>query len=378
MKRNMMGMIVAIAIALLACGCNDDPAAPSVGTFTINPEPNALNAPWQVSGPGGHAQSGAGDTTLVNMAAGNYTVTWGEVSGWLTPSPDSATQTLPADGSVTFTGTYLARLGDIVIDVEPSAVAAGWELAGPNGYFATATGDTTLDDLLVGSYTITWAEVGGYVAPAPETAELAEGQTLTLAGTYAPVGPPVVFPDTPDKLMANFQLIYEEMHVGEFMKMLHPHYVMFLQQSTYNEFPDLGTTLDLDEERRIAERMFSGLDVTDPNGALVPGVDAILFQTLQRQGAWTGSPANDPIPDAEFALYDTVILVDRGAGYTLLKVQGALKFYVAAHDSLVGGVTTPYYRLRGLVDLTNDTGRGVVADKATESIAWGAVKALFR
>jgi FlaG/FlaF family flagellin (archaellin) len=375
---NRIVMILAAAIAVLIGGCNDDLSSPSVGTFTINPEPNTLNAPWQVSGPPGYAQAGAGDMTRANIAAGVYTVTWGDVSGWLKPSPATVTQTLAANGSLTFTGTYLARLGDIVIDVEPNATAASWELAGPNGYSTTGADDTTLDDLLVGSYTITWAEVGGYVAPASETAELAEGQTLTLAGTYAPLGRPVVFPDTPDKLMANFQVIYEEMHFGEFMKMLHPQYVMFLQESTQNQFPDVGPTLDFEEERRIAERMFSGQDVTDPNGALVPGVQAVIFQTFQRQGAWTGSPANDPIPNTELALYDAVILVDRGGGHTLLKVQGTLKFYASARDSLVGGVTRPYYRLRGQTDLTIDTASGALPATATESVAWGSVKALFR
>lgn len=453
-----IAMIMATAIAVLIVGCNDDPAAPSVGTVTINPEPNTLNAPWQASGPAGYSQAGAGDMTLANMAAGNYTVTWGDVPGWLKPSPASVTQTLPANGSITFlgtyapatgtvtvdaepnnidapwtltgpdgyshagtgdealsdlaigdytliwgalsswltptpaavtqtlaangsltfTGTYLARLGDIVIDVEPNATAAGWELAGPNGYFMTAAGDTTLDDLLIGSYTITWAEVGGYVAPAPETAELAEGQTLTLAGTYAPVGPPVVFPDTPDKLMANFQLIYEEMHFGEFFKVLHPLHVMFLQESTTNQFPDVGATLDLEEELRIAERMFSHLDVTDPEGSLVPGVQAIDFQTFQRQGSWTVSPANDLIPNTQFALYEAVILLDRGAGHTILKVQGAIKFYASSRDSVVDGVIRPYYRLRGQVDLTDSKAIPSVLAKATEVQSWGTVKAMFR
>lgn len=376
MKRIVM--IAATAIAVLTAGCNDDPTSPSIGSVTINPEPNTPNAPWQVSGPAGYTQAGSGDMTLANMAAGDYTVTWGDVPGWITPTPAAVTQTLAATGSLTFTGTYLARLGDIVIDVEPNATAAGWELAGPNGYSTTGAGDTTLDDLLVGSYTITWAEADGYVAPAPETAELTEGQTLTLAGTYAPVGPPVVFPDTPDKLMVNFQLIYEEMHFGEFVKMLHPQHVMFLQESTYNMFPDVGTTLDFEEELRIAERMFSGQNVTDPNGALVPGVEAVIFQTFQRQSAWADSPPSDQIPNAKFALYDTVILVDRGAGHTLLKVQGAIKFYASARDSVVDGVPRPYYWLRGQVDLTTDTVSGAVLDKATESVAWGSVKALFR
>lgn len=359
-------------------GCNDYPATASIGVFAINFELSRISAHRRVSGPAGHAQTGAGDMTLANMAAGNYSVTWGGVSGWLKPSPATVTQTLAASGSLTFTGTYLARLGDIVIDVEPNATAAGWELAGPNGYSTAGAGDTTLDDLLIGSYTITWAEVGGYVAPAPETAELAEGQTLTLAGTYAPVGPPVVFPDTPDKLMANFQVIYEEMHFGEFVKMLHPLHMTILQESTRNQFPDVGATLDLEEELRIHERMFLQQDVIDPEGDLVPGVQTIAFQTFQRQGAWSDSPPSDPIPNAQFALYDAVVLFDRGAGHTILTVQGSVKFYVVARDSVVGGVTRPYYRLRGQVDLTDDKAGGSMLDKAVETVSWGSVKALFR
>lgn len=168
--------------------------------------------------------------------------------------------------------------------------------------------------------------------------------------------PPVVrpWPDTPDKLMANFQAIYEDMDFADFVQMLHPQYVTFLQQSTIDAFPDVGTTLDLEEELRIHERMFSKQDVTDPEGNLVPGVQSIDFQIFQRQGAWTVSPANDQIPNAEYALYDAVFEFDRGAGHTILKVQGAIKFYVVARDSLVNGVPKPYYRMRGQVDLTND------------------------
>lgn len=166
--------------------------------------------------------------------------------------------------------------------------------------------------------------------------------------------PPLPFPDTADKLMTNFQTVYEQMDFANLAKMLHPQYVTILQESTYNQFPDVGTTLDLEEELRIHERMFSKQDQTDPDGILVPGVQSIAFQTFERQGVWSVSPANDQIPNAEFALYDVVFLFDRGAGHTILKVQGAIKFYVDKRDSVVSGVTKPYYQMRGQVDLTND------------------------
>ncbi|MBK6734939.1 MAG: hypothetical protein IPG61_12825 [bacterium] len=162
------------------------------------------------------------------------------------------------------------------------------------------------------------------------------------------------FPDTADKLMANFQTVYETMVFDDFRKLVHPDYITILQPSTVSQFPDVGETLDLSEELRIHERMFSKADVTDPLGTLVPGVQEISFQTFARQGTWGLSPANDRIPNAETALYDVVFLFERGGLYSTLKVQGTIKFYVTHRDSLVGGLTKPYYQMLGQMDLTQD------------------------
>lgn len=168
--------------------------------------------------------------------------------------------------------------------------------------------------------------------------------------------PAMPFPDSPDQLMTNFQTIYEQMDYSEYVKMIHPDYIMILKSTTSQEFPDVGETLDVNEELRIHERMFSKQDVTDPEGTLVPGVQTIQFQTFIRQGSWSLSPPNDQIPNAEFALYDVVFLFDRGQNYSTLKVQGAIKFYVTHRDSVVSGVTKPYYQMYGQIDLTQDTG----------------------
>lgn len=162
------------------------------------------------------------------------------------------------------------------------------------------------------------------------------------------------FPDTPDKLMQNFQSAYEKLDFADYTKLVHPDFITILQQSTINDFPDVGETLDINEELRIHERMFSKRDVTDPDGVLVPAVQNISFQTFARQGTWSLSPANDQIPNAENALYDVVFLFDRGQTYSTLKVQGAIRFYVTHRDSLVGGVTKPFYQMIGQRDLTQD------------------------
>lgn len=168
------------------------------------------------------------------------------------------------------------------------------------------------------------------------------------------ITPGLPFPDTADKLMANFQTVYERMDIDEFRKLIHPDYITILQASTYNQFPDVGTTLDVNEELRIHERMFSKSDQTDPLGALVPGVQSISFQAFARQGTWGLSPANDQIPNAEVALYEVIFLFDRGGLHSTLKVQGAIKFYVAHRDSMVNGVAKPYYQMLGQLDLTQE------------------------
>lgn len=185
--------------------------------------------------------------------------------------------------------------------------------------------------------------------------------------------PGLPFPDTPDKLMQNFQTVYETMDLAELTRLMDSAFVTFLQQSTINNYPDVGPTLDVQEETRLHERMFSKQDVTDPEGSLMPAIWDISFQTFARQGPWGESLPSDPIPNTTCARYDVVFLFDRGPIHSTLKVQGAVKFYVTHRDSVVSGVTKPYYQMSGQLDQTLDQlGKGV------ESVAWGTIKAIFR
>ena len=379
MASSRVRMILAIALtSLLVLGCDDNPAAPRLGSFTIDPEPNSINAPWQVTGPDGYARSGTGDLVLANMTPGSYAVTWGAVAGWRTPDPATVTQTLAADGAVTFVGAYVAQRGSITVDVLPDSISASWQLEGPDGYLVTGSGDATLPGVRVGAWTITWGTEPGYELPAPETLTLVDNGALVFEAVYVAIYTGLPFPDTADKLMANFQDLYEQMDVDEIRKLLHPDHRTLLQPSTTNWFPELGTTLDIDEELRIHERMFSGQNVTDPLGSLVPGIQAIQFQTFARQGTWSTSPPNDRIPNTQVALYDVVFLFNRGGLYSTMKTQGTIKFYVTHRDSLVGDVIKPYFQMLGQLDLTMDTYALGAAGKSVELTTWGMAKAIFR
>jgi hypothetical protein len=173
-------------------------------------------------------------------------------------------------------------------------------------------------------------------------------------------GDTTVFPDTRDKLMANFRTAYESMDFFMYRDLLHPEYLTLLQQSTTDAYPDVGTTLDLAEELQIHERMFSGEPLTDPEGTFVPSVASISFQAFERQDEWKTS-TEPQIPDGgdaahpvERALYDVIFLFDRGQTYSTLKVQGQIEFFITSKDSVYNGATRKYYMMRGQKDLTLD------------------------
>ncbi len=158
------------------------------GTIVIDPSPDALNAPWSLDGPNSYTASGNGDAILQDQEPGDYTITWGSVSGWTTPS--NSTQTLNADQTITFSGTYTEEpaTGIIVIDPSPDALNAPWSLSGPDSYNASGNGDETLTELAVGDYTITWGAVAGWITPSNSTQTLAADQTITFSGTYVEEG----------------------------------------------------------------------------------------------------------------------------------------------------------------------------------------------
>lgn len=171
--------------------------------------------------------------------------------------------------------------------------------------------------------------------------------------------------------MRNFQAVYETRYFPGFLDLLHPDFLTILQESTTQEFPDVGTTLDVNEELRIHQRMFSGEAVTDPNGNFIPGVETLSFSRFRALDTWTMSPPDDIIPNAEWAPYEVDILLDRGQMFSTLKVQGTIKFYVTSRDSMHNGSMKKYYQMVGQVDLTN-------LGKAVEGFPWGSVKALWR
>lgn len=196
--------------ALVIVGCGDDvtlypPVEHEMGTVIVNVEPDTIGVDWTLSKVDSLVAMAAGDTTLVDLDIGNYTVVWGYRDGWT--RPDSETLTLDADSTVTFVGGYFEDFGEgtIVLDVTPDDLVVPWILSGPDGDVEAQSPDTSMTLLKPGEYTIAWGDVAGYIAPTDSTAILLDGGTVTFAAWY-PFSDAIVIDVDPDEIEATWTL----------------------------------------------------------------------------------------------------------------------------------------------------------------------------
>ena len=194
-----LAVSVAGLVVLWGCGSDDTPTGlTGTGSISVYPLPSyALAFPWAIVGPDGYTHTGAGPETLRDLAAGDYTVTWGAVAGWVTPVPTALTKTLRGGTTINFQASYVstggqANEGQIIIDPRPNNVGIDfpWSLTGPNDFSETGAGYVQYDDQDIGSYTITWDAYEGYLTPEPaeQTLELTVGGGITFTVEYMEQG----------------------------------------------------------------------------------------------------------------------------------------------------------------------------------------------
>jgi hypothetical protein len=150
----LCGLLIFVTATMSGCAEEEPgPEATQVGTITINPAPDGVNASWQLLGPNEFTRSGVGGATIGEMTVGNYTLTWAAVPDWTTPNPEVVTRTLVEDETLTFTGTYVAQHPVLnpsnghyyaVIDApvnweEANLQASSLEYNGVSGHLVTVT-----------------------------------------------------------------------------------------------------------------------------------------------------------------------------------------------------------------------------------------------
>ncbi|MBN2170609.1 MAG: hypothetical protein JW819_04710 [Candidatus Krumholzibacteriota bacterium] len=85
----------------------DAPVTIGLGDIVIDTDPDMLDAPWELFGPGSYYLAGSGDAVLADMADGDYSLVWGNVPDWGAPLPNPAAGNLVEGQTLTFSGTYL-------------------------------------------------------------------------------------------------------------------------------------------------------------------------------------------------------------------------------------------------------------------------------
>jgi hypothetical protein len=160
------------------------------------------------------------------------------------------------------------------------------------------------------------------------------------------------WPDTPDKLIANFKTVYSGMDITPYRdEVLSPDYTFVLQAATVEEFGLSDNIYEYADEIVIADKMFSGQP--NLNGKVLTDIE---IQVLQPEGAWLNVPANDPyfggFPGAKFRNYSLLFYFNVQGDFRY-EVRGNSLFYVTADTLLRNGVPTPYYRLLGQLDQTS-------------------------
>ena len=132
---------------------------PEPGEIIIDPSPDEITAPWTLYGPDDLEEAGSGDALYSDMAAGEYSVTWGDVDGYFTPDAD--TLTLVEGDGISFEVTYQEQGASEVslVTIDPGTFSMGSPNQSAVGEFEWPQHVVTLTKTLeVSESEITWAQ----------------------------------------------------------------------------------------------------------------------------------------------------------------------------------------------------------------------------
>jgi hypothetical protein len=133
----------------------------------------------------------------------NYSIVWANKPGYTTPPPES--KPLPYEGSITFHGIYIPVPETNIIQINSSPEGASFILKGPTTY--TGTTPRKISNAPVGTYTLTWQPMPGYLTPSPQTVTMEEGGSWSGTIVYTPMPDSGYISVTSNKPNASFSLI---------------------------------------------------------------------------------------------------------------------------------------------------------------------------
>ncbi len=148
---------------------------------TLTPDAAKRGARWTIDT---EAAAHAGGETLARLAAGEHTVHFGALAGFVTPADEQVT--ICADEQVEVAANYVAAdgTGDLRLTLSPAAaLAAGaaWRVDdGPT----TQTSGAIVAGLAPGEHTVSFTTVADFATPAVMTVQVTAGQTASAEAAY--------------------------------------------------------------------------------------------------------------------------------------------------------------------------------------------------
>ncbi len=111
----------------------------------------------------------------------SWTVSYGSVEGYLIPANE--TKYRVGRSCVEFTGYYEGGYINVTTDIS----SAAFTISGPKGYSKSGKGTSWSDQNVIGgSYTVTFEDVDEYTTPASQTMSVTPGSAITFNATYLP------------------------------------------------------------------------------------------------------------------------------------------------------------------------------------------------
>ena len=269
--------------------------------------------------------------------------------------------------------------GRIIIDPHPDGINAPWYLSGPGEFRQFGAGDTTLDNMPSGDYTIDWGMVFDWDEPGSETQALVTDATVIFDDPYLDM-----FPDTPQRLMERFKAAYDYMNIDEYRHALHADFIfVFADGSPVAPASGIFTR---GEDLQSTPNMLNGELGQDPDGHPLAGVRDVEFGEMTRLTAWEDVPESDVyFPGAIRALFDVrVVFYLNTEDVNSITVDSQQLFYLQSIDEeLDGGSSRTRFYMIGQQDL-DYLDKAIMgpagltpAFVSNENIGWSEIKALY-
>jgi len=144
----------------------------ATGTLSITTTPVSGEIYVDASSKGTGSWSGS-------VSTGSHTVSFGQVSGYTTPSQQTVTVNANQTTSVTGTYTLIQQTGTLSITTTP--------VSGEIYVDGSSKGtDSWSGSVSTGSHTVSFGQVSGYTTPSQQTVTVNADQTTSVTGTYTP------------------------------------------------------------------------------------------------------------------------------------------------------------------------------------------------